>query len=73
MGKVTKFQRAPPHPLMMDLNTSGCQHLLKYTQAERKPEVQPNGLADHFSRTAVTCVARMPGLFQNLAHALAQL
>lgn len=46
-------KRPLPHGLITDLNTPGCQHLLDHTQAKREPEVQPDRMADHFSREAI--------------------
>ena len=35
-------------------DASGHHHLLAHTQVERKSEVQPNGVADHFRRKGVS-------------------
>ncbi len=45
------------HGLMADLDASGGEHLFDHVQAEWKPEVHLNGIADHFSREAVTGIA----------------
>jgi hypothetical protein len=42
-------------------DAAGGQHLLDYAQAEREPEIQPDGMADHFSREAVAGIVRMTG------------
>ena len=47
---------------MTDQDAAGGQHLLYHTQAERESEVQPDGMADHFSRKAVTGTAGTTGL-----------
>ena len=44
---------------MADLDAPGRQHLLDHAQTERKSEVQPDGMADDFSREAMTGIAGM--------------
>ena len=51
---LAELQRSLPDRLMADQDTAGGQHLLDHTQAERKAKVQPDSMADHFSRKAVT-------------------
>ena len=54
---------------MADLDASGRQYLLHHAQAERKPEIEPDRVADHFSREAVAGIARNTGRFHALAYA----
>ena len=58
---LAKLQRPLPHCLMADQDASGREHLLDHAEAERETEVQPNSMADHFSREAVANVTRMTG------------
>jgi hypothetical protein len=46
---------------MADQDPSGRQHLLDQAQAQWKPEVQPDGMTDHFSRETVAGVTRITG------------
>jgi hypothetical protein len=63
VGKaLTEFQRPLTHGLVTDQDAAGCQHLLDQAQAERKPKVQPDSMADHLSRKTVTGIAGMTGL-----------
>jgi hypothetical protein len=59
---LTELQRPLPHGLMADQDAAGSQHFLDHPQTERKPNVQPDGMADHFSRKAVTGLTRMTGV-----------
>src|SRR5215207_6617293 len=47
---------------MTGLDATGGQHLLAPAQAQGKPKVQPDGVADRFSREAVASVARRMGV-----------
>ncbi len=69
---LAELQGPLPHRLMADQDTSGGQHFLDHAQAERKPEVKPNGMADHLSREAVASIAGMTRRFHALAYALIQ-
>ena len=60
---LTELQRPLTHRLMSDQDPSGGQHLLDHKQAERKLELQPDGMADHFSREAVTGIVGMTVFF----------
>ncbi len=60
---LAELQRPLPHRLMADLDAAGGQHLLDHTQAERKPEVQPHGMADHLRRKAVAGIVSTAGWF----------
>jgi hypothetical protein len=62
-GKALAELQGPlPDGLVTDLDASGSQHLLDHAQAQGKPKVQPDGVADHFSREAVASVARRMGV-----------
>ena len=58
---LPELHRPLPHRLMTDLDASGGEHLLDHAQAQGKPEIQPDGIADHLSREAVAGVARVAG------------
>jgi hypothetical protein len=55
---LAELQGPLPHRLMTDLDASGGQHLLDHAQAQGKPEVQPDGMADHFRRETMAGIAR---------------
>ena len=55
---LPELQRPLPHRLMTDLDASGGEHLLDHAQAQGKPEVEPDGMADQFNRKAVAGIAR---------------
>ena len=55
---LAELHRPLPHRLMTDVDASGCQHLLDHAQAQGKPEIEPDGMADQVSREAVAGVAR---------------
>ena len=59
---LAELQRPLPDRLMADQDAPGGEHLLDHAQAEREPEVEPDGMADHLSRKAMTGIARMTGL-----------
>lgn len=62
IGKtLAELQRPLAHRLMAYLDASGGEHLLHHAQAKRKPEVQPDGIADHFRRKTVMGIAGIPG------------
>lgn len=61
---LAKLQRPLPHGLMADQDASGRQHVLNHTQAEGKPEVHPDGVADHFSRNAAAGITRSTNRLQ---------
>jgi hypothetical protein len=44
---------ALPHGFVADQDTSDRDHFLDDAQTQRKPEIQPDSLADHLSRKAV--------------------
>src|SRR5215211_4273269 len=45
-----------PHGLMAHVDAAGGQHLFHHAQAERKAEVEPNGVADDLAWKAVAGV-----------------
>jgi hypothetical protein len=59
---LAELQRPLPDRLVADRDASGGEHLLDHAQAERKPKVQPDGIAYHLSRKAVAGIARMTGV-----------
>jgi hypothetical protein len=48
---------------MTNLDAEGRQHLFDHAEAEREPAVQPDGMADHFSRKAVAGITKMTSRF----------
>ena len=62
IGKgLAELHHPLPNGLVADQDTPCRQHLLHHARAERKPEVKPDGTADHFSGEAVAAVARVAG------------
>ena len=53
----------PPlaHRLVGYANPASCQHLLDHAKAQRKSEIQPNGVADHLGRKAMATIERVTG------------
>jgi hypothetical protein len=49
---------------MADLDASGGEHLLDHAQAQGKSEIEPDGVADQFSREAVAGITRMTSRVQ---------
>jgi hypothetical protein len=66
---LAELQRPLAHGLMTDLDAPGGEHFLDHAQAQQKSEVQPDGMADDFSREAVAGIARMAGRLHTLAYA----
>jgi hypothetical protein len=60
---LAELQRPLPHRLVADQDAASQQHLLDHPRAQRKPEVQPDGMANHFRWKAVASVTRMTGRF----------
>jgi hypothetical protein len=56
----------PPlaHGLVRYANPARRQHFLDHAQAQGKPEIQPNGIADHFRRKAMAAIQRVTGCRQ---------
>ena len=44
---------------MRDDDATGCQHILDHAQAERKPEIEPNGVGNHFRWKPVATIERI--------------
>jgi hypothetical protein len=51
-----KFLCPQPDRLVRDNNPSSRQHVLDHPQAERKPEIQPNGVSNDFSGKAMAAI-----------------
>jgi len=49
------------HGLVGHANPTGRQHLLDHAKARGKPEIEPNGIADHFRRKAMAAIQRVTG------------
>jgi hypothetical protein len=62
---LPELQRPLLHYLLADQDPSGREHLLDHPQAQWKPEVQPDSMANHFSWEAVAGVARLAGRFHS--------
>jgi hypothetical protein len=58
---LAELQRPLPHRLMADQDAPGSQQFFNHTQTEREPKIEPDGMADHLSRKAVTGIATMTG------------
>jgi hypothetical protein len=63
---LAELHRPLPHGLMADQDAAGGQHLLDHAQAQGEPVVQPNRVADDFSREAVASIVRRTGGFHSL-------
>src|SRR3982751_4020252 len=62
VGEVlTELARPLAHRLMAHVDAAGGQHLFHHAQAQRKAEVEPNGVADDFARKAVAGVGGLGG------------
>src|SRR4051794_569760 len=53
---LAELARPLPHGLMAHVDAAGRQHLFDHAQAQREPEVQPNGVADALAWKAVAGV-----------------
>ena len=53
----------PPlaHGFVRHTNPARRQHFLDHAQAQGKPEIEPNGIADHFWRKAMAAIQRITG------------
>src|SRR6266436_5865951 len=54
-----EFQAPLPDRLVRHRDTAGGQHLLDHAQAQRKPKIQPDRVADDLSRVAMARVNRV--------------
>lgn len=56
-GKVSaKFFSPKSHGLARDDDATSCRHILDHPQAERKPEIEPNGTGNHLRRKSVATI-----------------
>jgi hypothetical protein len=44
-----------------DDDATGCQHILDHAQAERKPEIEPYRMGNHFCRKSMATIKRISG------------
>ena len=51
----------PAHGLVRYANPARREHFLDHAQAQGKPEIEPNGVADHFRRKAIAAIQRVTG------------
>jgi hypothetical protein len=56
---ASEFFCPQPDRLMRNDDPSRCQHVLDHPQAERKPKIQPYGVADDFGRKTMAAVKRI--------------
>src|SRR5437762_5621239 len=54
-----KFEAPLPDRLVRHRDAAGGQHLLDHAQAQRKPKIQPDRVADDLSRVAMAGVNRV--------------
>src|SRR3954464_1243800 len=53
---LAELARPLPHGFMAHVDAAGGQHLFHHAQAQRKTEVEPNGLADDLAWKAIAGV-----------------
>src|SRR3954463_5425674 len=58
---LTELARPLAHGLVAHVDAAGGQHLFHHAQAQRKAEVQPDGVADDLARKAVAGVGGLGG------------
>lgn len=63
-----KFLRPQPNRPMRDNDRSSRQQVLDYPQAERKPEIQPNGVSNDFSGKAMAATEGITGCHRPSSH-----
>jgi hypothetical protein len=68
---LPELQRPLPRSFVADLDASGGEHLLDHAQAQGKPEIEPDCVANHFSRKAMAGIERITGRFH--AHTYASI
>ena len=59
-----RFAELPPplpHGFVGHANSALRQHFLDHAKAQGKPEIEPNGIADHFRRKAMAAIRRVTG------------
>src|SRR5215213_109842 len=54
---LAELQAPLPYCLIADQNATSSKDLIHMPQAQRKPKIEPNGMADDLSREAVAGVA----------------
>ena len=57
--RLTEFVRPLAHRLVAHANSARREHLLDHAKAQRKPEIEPNRVADHLRRKAMTAIERI--------------
>ena len=64
MGEFpAEFQRPSPDRFVTDVNASRRHHLFDHPQAQRKPRIQPEGVADHSCGKTVAGIKVVTRLF----------
>src|SRR4051794_14193248 len=58
---LAELARPLPDGLMAHVDAAGRQHLFHHAQAQRKAEVEPNGVADDLSREAIAGIGGLGG------------
>ncbi|OHZ43573.1 hypothetical protein BBL07_03075 [Agrobacterium vitis] len=53
--------RPEPHGLVRDDEATGSQHILDHPQAQRKPEIEPNGMGNHLGCKSMETIKRITG------------
>jgi hypothetical protein len=60
--RVAEFDRTLAHGLVGHANSTRRKHLLDHPKAQGKPEIEPNGIADHFRREPMAAIERVMGI-----------
>ena len=58
---LAKFTRPLPHRFVANNDAAGGQQLLNHTQPERKPKIQPNGVAYDLAGESIAGIAGAGG------------
>ena len=58
---LAKFARPLPHRFVANNDAAGGQQLLNHTQPERKPKIQPNGVAYDLAGESIAGIAGAGG------------
>jgi hypothetical protein len=53
---TTEFLRPIANSFVAHVNAASGEHFLDHSQAERKPEMEPLGIADHLGGEAITTI-----------------
>jgi hypothetical protein len=59
----TEFLSPMANGFVTDCNAPRCQHFFDHPQAQRKPEIEPNRVANDFGWEAMTTIERITDLF----------